>query len=239
MSVQTTLFDFLAGQERATQEPKLDHVEVAKKPKVDPELLLRMKEYIKRGILNKSDEYYNVVPGEFEVLETDDFSLSVYENDLRRKDKKLENGTYYDLRFVINSESYKLYKCYQENGKNTTAEDIYKLDMTQTAKDRFVEYMNDHGIDAAMTHFNIWSRPKCFTFARSTEPKELEKIAELVSEFAEYRQRLGFVDLYEQEFNFMRISKKKKSEDPACFDGSCLERNILNGKISIFSREVE
>lgn len=199
-------------------------------------LLGEMKAYIKNGVLHKSDQFYNIFPDDFRIEETSDVALSIYAHDLWRKGKKLEKGTYYDLRYAISSERYQIQRCYISKGKNITKDDIYALDIAWVAKEKFVDAMDLYGIEEAVEHFEIMKDMRYWTYARSMDISELERVQCLLSTFATLRS--GF-DLDAKEFNFIRETKRKKTDDPACFDGSCLERNILNGKISIFSREVD
>lgn len=242
--VSQSLFDIPNIKESTDNQVKTgERKDKGKKNKIEPildesvmALLEKMKEYIKKGILHKSDHFYNVFPDDFTIEETNDVNLSIYANDLRRKGQKLKDGTYYDLRYMISSERYQIQRCYISKGKNITKEDIYALDMVQVAKERFIDAMEHWGIEGAIKHYDIMKETRYWTYARSTDISELEEVQRLITTFATLKS--GF-DLNTKEFNFIRETQKKKTDDPACFDGSCLERNILNGKISIFSREVD
>jgi len=199
-------------------------------------LLYGMKTFIERGILFKSDSFYNVVSSSSEIVPTSDLDMDIYKHDLWRKGKEFIPGTYYDLRFAVDSESYRIYDAYMRSGGSLSVEDIKGLQISSVAKGFFIETMENSGLEEAISYYKILERPKYASFARSTSIEDLEVVRELLESFVGYR---GGLDLEEKCFNFIRASRKMKNDAPACFDGNCLEKNILNGKISIFSREID
>lgn len=209
---------------------------VIEKDEFPTELLEKMKHYIKIGVLFKTDEFYKVVPEEYRIEETCEMQLSFFSHDLQKKGKKLEEGTYQDLIFLIDSTSYRIYKLYMDKKEDLTKEDILGLDIEQMAKDNFISRLEADGVAAAIEYFQILKRPKYHPFARSTKPEELEETRGIITQFVKLKKSY---DMEDKMFNFIRASKKKKTDDPACFDGNCLEKNIINGKIAIFGREVE
>ena len=120
------------------------------------------------------------------------------------------------------------------------------------AKQNFAEKLAESGVMAAAEFFGLIDRPVAYrTVARSTSSELLEAIPQL---FVSLKNEIEFVTLgdgldawieYDKQlpahksFRFLRSTRRlKEKNDPACFDGHCLEKNILNGKLGIFSREI-
>ena len=211
----------------------------------------RMKQLIKSRVLFKSDEYYSdLILDDFRIEETSSLDMAFHAKEMKIKNIEIVEGKqYYDLKFLINSDSYKLWKLYQNKGDNIAPEDIHSLDLPDSVKENFITSLNDLGVEGAMDRYNLRNRAKYRTVARYYDTNVLEEIIEILKAFEQYRGSavgLGFrfeemLDADEvKAFYFVRKSRVKiENSDPACFDGNCLERNILNGKIAIFGREVD
>jgi hypothetical protein len=211
-----------------------------------------LKKYIKNRILFKSDEYYSdLILDDFKIVETRNLEFSFHKKEMERNGIDVnENATYYDLKFKVNSDSYKLWKLYLDKNGEIIKDDVLSLDIPQIVKDNFTEALDDVGVDGAMKKYNLFNRGMYRTISRYHHVPTLEKIIEILKEFETYRKNavgvgFKFEEMLQAEevkaFYFVRksrVKKDKKNNDPACFDGNCLEKNILNGNIAIFGREV-
>jgi len=205
-----------------------------------------LKRYIKNRILFKSDEYYSdLILDDFEITETKDYNLAEHARDMKSKGIEIDKGkTYYDLKFKINSESYKLWTLYQDKDGNITPDDVMALDVPNIVKNNFIETMNDLGVDGAMEKYNLFNRGAYRTVAIYHHVPTLEKIIGVLKEFEVYRRNavgvgFKFEEMTEAEevkaFCFVRKTRAKKQTQNS---GNSLEKNIINGSVAIFGREV-
>jgi hypothetical protein len=211
MSNQPELFDFI-------------------KPQTDLKLL---KKFIREYVVLKDDNIFNIVSSSLKVEETREIDMAFLRSHL--KDKTIEfkeDETYYDLVAIVDSDSYKIYNLWNDKGMSMSKDDIYSLNVPAVVKDNFYGEVERNGLKEAIDCFRIMQRPKYKRVACSTDLKQLEVIKDMVIDIADNRADFNYDDL-----KFIRETREKK-QDPACFDGNCLEKNIINGKIALFGREV-
>jgi hypothetical protein len=194
-----------------------------------------LKTYVKEYKLLKDDALFNLIQDSFKIQKSNEIELSFFKSDLRDKTiNYIEDKQYYDLVAIINSDSYKIYQLFNQNKKEITKEDIYRLNVPTIVKENFWNYAERESLSDALEYFRIMERPTYKTVARSTETEELYYMQKVIKSII-----LNRSDIDENSLNFIRARRTKKQKDPACFDGNCLEKNIINGKIAIFGREVE
>lgn len=114
-----------------------------------------------------------------------------------------DNQGLYCLDFAISSDSERLLSAFEKNPAITAKE--------------------------ILTKFGIFDRPTYWTYAKSDSIDDINCVKELLIEFASLRDSLNLTD---KKFNFMRVNKRTKLDDqtaviPRCFDGLCLESNIM------------
>lgn len=114
-----------------------------------------------------------------------------------------DNQGLYCLDFAISSDSERLLSAFEKNPAITAKE--------------------------ILTKFGIFDRPTYWTYAKSYSIDDINCVKEILIEFASLRDSLNLTD---KKFNFMRVNKRTKLDDqtaviPRCFDGLCLESNIM------------
>jgi hypothetical protein len=209
MSKAPSLFDFMELNE-VEVKPKQSIVEVDKKKLKS--ILESMKRWINDGTLIKSDFYYNIC------------FWRPYKIEKRYSDE-------YELRFATSSDSERMLTAYELNN------DIKPLDFLNVGIASGAQRMlklwiedNPNGSTLDMlNHFRIFEYPHYYTRAKHINKETLEEVAQVLIDFAKLRESLTLTDT---KFSFMREHKIRKLEDqsatiPRCFDGLCLEANIM------------
>lgn len=176
------------------------------------ELLIKMKKFIDLGILFPSDYYYNIAYYRKERIYQD-------------------NQGVYCLDFAISSDSERLLSAFEKNPA-ITAKELLGVGIANGAVKTIQRHLDENPHITAkeiLTKFGIFDRPTYWTYAKSDSIDDINCVKELLIEFASLRDSLNLTD---KKFNFMRVNKRTKLEDqtaviPRCFDGLCLESNIM------------
>lgn len=209
------LFDFMQDIEEKPIEEVAKNIVIKELDEKElKSILAQMKKYIDDGILIKSDFYYNIC----------------YWRPYEIKEKILEKGIY-ELKFASSSDSERIMTAYELN-PNIEPLELINTGIAKRAQQSIRDYINTHSdcsTKQVLEHFRIFEYPHYYARAKSSNSKELEKVAELLIRFAKLRELLT---LEETRFSFMREKKRTKLEDqtttiPRCFDGLCLEANMM------------
>ena len=175
-------------------------------------LLQGIKKFIDLGILFPSDYYYNIAYYRKERIYQD-------------------NEGMYCLDFAISSDSERLLSAFEKNPA-ITAKELLGVGIANGAVKTIQRHIDENPQITAkeiLTKFGIFDRPTYWTYAKSDSIDDINCVKELLIEFASLRDSLNLTD---KKFNFMRVNKRTKLEDqtaviPRCFDGLCLESNIM------------
>lgn len=175
-------------------------------------LLQGIKKFIDLGILFPSDYYYNIAYYRKEKIYQDNQGL-------------------YCLDFAISSDSERLLSAFEKNPAITSKE-LLGVGIANGAVKTIQRHIDENLQITAkeiLTKFGIFDRPTYWTYAKSDSIDDINCVKELLIEFASLRDSLNLTD---KKFNFMRVNKRTKLEDqtaviPRCFDGLCLESNIM------------
>jgi hypothetical protein len=171
-----------------------------------------MKKFIDLGILFPSDYYYNIAYYRKERIYQDNQGL-------------------YCLDFAISSDSERLLSAFEKNPA-ITAKELLGVGIANGAVKTIQRHIDENPQITAkeiLTKFGIFDRPTYWTYAKSDSIDDINCVKELLIEFSSLRDSLNLAD---KKFNFMRVNKRTKLEDqtaviPRCFDGLCLESNIM------------
>jgi len=178
------------------------------------ETLNLLKQYIKSGVINESDTYFNIA----------------YE-----REPKVDNDDgVYKLRFAQSSDSERLLAVYEHN-PDIEPIGLLGAGVAKGALKSIRSYIDDNSTTTTkeiLEHFSIFDYPTYkWTHAQSTSLDEINTDKQLIIDWAKLKERLQ-LDLSEYRFTFMRLNKRNKTEDqtkviPQCFDGMCLEKNFM------------
>ncbi|WP_187648665.1 hypothetical protein [Nitrosophilus labii] len=183
--------------------------------KIINKLIEQLKNYIKEGVLIRSDDLYNI-------------SL-----DYPYKIEKTW-GDEYGLYFVPDSDTVKIYQHLVE--RNGTLKELLSLDLAQGALNNIRQFIIDNPnatIEEFIKRFRI-NEPikRYFRYAETKDKELLEKVALTIIEFKKMR---SFIDTSHKKFNPLKNRRGRNEGKPGCFDGLCIEKNIE--KIFPFARE--
>jgi len=203
-AVQLSLFDDINSSKTSTfNEVKLE------------QMLKDLKKYIKTGVINTSDTYFNIAVHREPKIE------------------KTEDGVY-QLRFAQSSDSERLLSAYEAN-PNIKPIGLLGVGLPKGVLDRLDLHIKDNPNDTVkdiFDFFRIWNYPTYnWVHAQSTSLDEINSVKELIIDWAKLKEEMH-LDLSEGRFTFMRTNKRAKMEDqttviPQCFDGLCLEKNFM------------
>ncbi len=137
----------------------------------------------------------------------------------------------YCLDFAISSDSERLLSAFEKNPA-ITAKELLGVGIANGAVKTIQRHIDENPqitTKEILTKFGIFDRPTYWTYAKSDSIDDINCVKELLIEFASLRDSLNLTD---KKFNFMRVNKRTKLEDqtaviPRCFDGLCLESNIM------------
>jgi hypothetical protein len=209
---QPNLFEFDQNIFETNSTSAYESDEVNQGNKNLDELLQGIKKFIDLGILFPSDYYYNIAYYRKEKIYQDNQGL-------------------YCLDFAISSDSERLLSAFEKNPAITSKE-LLGVGIANGAVKTIQRYIDENPQITAkeiLTKFGIFDRPTYWTYAKSDSIDDINCVKELLIEFASLRDSLNLTD---KKFNFMRVNKRTKLEDqtaviPRCFDGLCLESNIM------------
>ena len=202
-TVQLSLFDDITSNNSTTY----NEVEIEK-------TLNELKKFIKSGVINESDTYFNISTEREPIIK--------------------EDNEVYGLHFAQSSDSERLLTLYEHNPKIKPTE-LLGAGVASAALKSIKCYIDENPTATTkevLEHFSIFNYPTYrWTHAQSKSLEELEIVKNLIIRWAKLKNRLLF-DLSEGRFTFMRINKRNKEKDqtkivPQCFDGMCLEQNFL------------
>ena len=177
--------------------------------------LKQLKQYIKDGVINPSDTYFNIA----------------YHRE--PKIKKSNDGVY-QLCFAQASDSERLLSAYEAN-PNIKPMDLLGVGVPQSVIERLhmhIQSNPDDTVEDIFDYFRIWNYPTYnWVHAQSESMDIINSAKDLIVEWAKLKEEI-VMDLQDTKFSFMRKNKRKKSEDqttviPQCFDGLCLEHNLM------------
>ena len=141
--------------------------------------------------------------------------------------KFIDLGILFPSDYYYNIAYYRKERIYQDN------QGVYCLDFAISSdSERLLSAFEKNPAITAkeiLTKFGIFDRPTYWTYAKSYSIDDINCVKEILIEFASLRDSLNLTD---KKFNFMRVNKRTKLEDqtaviPRCFDGLCLESNIM------------
>jgi hypothetical protein len=209
---QPNLFEFDQNIFETNSTSAYESDEVNQGNKNLDELLQGIKKFIDLGILFPSDYYYNIAYYRKEKIYQDNQGL-------------------YCLDFAISSDSERLLSAFEKNPAITSKE-LLGVGIANGAVKTIQRHIDENPQITAkeiLTKFGIFDRPTYWTYAKSDSIDDINCVKELLIEFASLRDSLNLTD---KRFNFMRVNKRTKLEDqtaviPRCFDGLCLESNIM------------
>lgn len=209
---QPNLFEFDQNIFETNSTRAYESDEVNQGNKNLDELLQGIKKFIDLGILFPSDYYYNIAYYRKEKIYQDNQGL-------------------YCLDFAISSDSERLLSAFEKNPAITSKE-LLGVGIANGAVKTIQRHIDENPQITAkeiLTKFGIFDRPTYWTYAKSDSIDDINCVKELLIEFASLRDSLNLTD---KRFNFMRVNKRTKLEDqtaviPRCFDGLCLESNIM------------
>ena len=209
---QPNLFEFDQNIFETNSTSAYESDEVNQGNKNLDELLQGIKKFIDLGILFPSDYYYNIAYYRKEKIYQDNQGL-------------------YCLDFAISSDSERLLSAFEKNPAITSKE-LLGVGIANGAVKTIQRHIDENPQITAkeiLTKFGIFDRPIYWTYAKSDSIDDINCVKELLIEFASLRDSLNLTD---KKFNFMRVNKRTKLEDqtaviPRCFDGLCLESNIM------------
>lgn len=209
---QPNLFEFDQNIFETNSTSAYESGEVNQGNKNLDELLQGIKKFIDIGILFPSDYYYNIAYYRKEKIYQDNQGL-------------------YCLDFAISSDSERLLSAFEKNPAITSKE-LLGVGIANGAVKTIQRHIDENPQITAkeiLTKFGIFDRPTYWTYAKSDSIDDINCVKELLIEFASLRDSLNLTD---KKFNFMRVNKRTKLEDqtaviPRCFDGLCLESNIM------------
>jgi len=209
---QPNLFEFDQNIFETNSTSAYESDEVNQGNKNLDELLQGIKKFIDLGILFPSDYYYNI---------------AYYRKERIYQDKQ----GMYCLDFAISSDSERLLSAFEKNPA-ITAKELLGVGIANGAVKTIQRHIDENPQITAkeiLTKFGIFDRPTYWTYAKSDSIDDINCVKELLIEFASLRDSLNLTD---KKFNFMRVNKRTKLEDqtaviPRCFDGLCLESNII------------
>lgn len=209
---QPNLFEFDQNIFETNSTSAYESDEVNQGNKNLDELLQGIKKFIDLGILFPSDYYYNIAYYRKEKIYQDNQGL-------------------YCLDFAISSDSERLLSAFEKNPAITSKE-LLGVGIANGAVKTIQRHIDENPQITAkeiLTKFGIFDRPTYWTYAKSDSIDDINCVKELLIEFASLRNSLNLTD---KRFNFMRVNKRTKLEDqtaviPRCFDGLCLESNIM------------
>lgn len=209
---QPNLFEFDQNIFETNSTSAYESDEVNQGNKNLDELLQGIKKFIDLGILFPSDYYYNIAYYRKEKIYQDNQGL-------------------YCLDFAISSDSERLLSAFEKNPAITSKE-LLGVGIANGAVKTIQRHIDENPQITAkeiLTKFGIFDRPTYWTYAKSDSIDDINCVKELLIEFASLRDSLNLTD---KKFNFMRVNKRTKLEDqtaviPRCFDGLCLESNIV------------
>ncbi len=209
---QPNLFEFDQNIFETNSTSTYESDEVNQGNKNLDELLQGIKKFIDLGILFPSDYYYNIAYYRKEKIYQDNQGL-------------------YCLDFAISSDSERLLSAFEKNPAITSKE-LLGVGIANGAVKTIQRHIDENPQITAkeiLTKFGIFDRPTYWTYAKSDSIDDINCVKELLIEFASLRDSLNLTD---KKFNFMRVNKRTKLEDqtaviPRCFDGLCLESNIM------------
>jgi hypothetical protein len=209
---QPNLFEFDQNIFETNSTSAYESDEVNQGNKNLDELLQGIKKFIDLGILFPSDYYYNIAYYRKEKIYQDNQGL-------------------YCLDFAISSDSERLLSAFEKNPAITSKE-LLGVGIANGAVKTIQRHIDENPQITAkeiLTKFGIFDRPTYWTYAKSDSIDDINCVKELLIEFASLRDSLNLTD---KKFNFMRVNKRTKLEDqttviPRCFDGLCLESNIM------------
>jgi len=209
---QPNLFEFDQNIFETNSTSAYESEEVSQDNKNLDDLLQGIKKFIDLGILFPSDYYYNIAYYRKEKIYQDNQGL-------------------YCLDFAISSDSERLLSAFEKNPAITSKE-LLGVGIANGAVKTIQRHIDENPQITAkeiLTKFGIFERPTYWTYAKSDSIDDINCVKELLIEFASLRDSLNLTD---KKFNFMRVNKRTKLEDqtaviPRCFDGLCLESNIM------------
>ena len=209
---QPNLFEFDQNIFETNSTSAYESDEVSQDNKNLDDLLQGIKKFIDLGILFPSDYYYNIAYYRKEKIYQDNQGL-------------------YCLDFAISSDSERLLSAFEKNPAITSKE-LLGVGIANGAVKTIQRHIDENPQITAkeiLTKFGIFDRPTYWTYAKSDSIDDINCVKELLIEFALLRDSLNLTD---KKFNFMRVNKRTKLEDqtaviPRCFDGLCLESNIM------------
>ncbi len=209
---QPNLFEFDQNIFETNSTSTYESDEVNQGNKNLDELLQGIKKFIDLGILFPSDYYYNIAYYRKERIYQDNQGL-------------------YCLDFAISSDSERLLSAFEKNPA-ITAKELLGVGIANGAVKTIQRHLDENPHITAkeiLTKFGIFDRPTYWTYAKSDSIDDINCVKELLIEFASLRDSLNLTD---KKFNFMRVNKRTKLDDqtaviPRCFDGLCLESNIM------------
>lgn len=209
---QPNLFEFDQNIFETNSTSAYESDEVNQGNKNLDELLQGIKKFIDLGILFPSDYYYNIAYYRKEKIYQDNQGL-------------------YCLDFAISSDSERLLSAFEKNPAITSKE-LLGVGIANGAVKTIQRHIDENQQITAkeiLTKFGIFDRPTYWTYAKNDSIDDINCVKELLIEFASLRDSLNLTD---KKFNFMRVNKRTKLEDqtaviPRCFDGLCLESNIV------------
>lgn len=203
-ALQLSLFDDISSSKTiAYNESKIE------------KMLVKLREFINSGVINTSDTYFNIA----------------YHRE--PKIEKTEDGIY-QLHFAQSSDSERLLSAYEVN-PNIKPIELLGVGVPKGVLKRLNSHIKDNPnntVKDIFDFFRIWNYPTYrWTHAQSSSLDEINSVKELIIDWAKLKEEIQ-LDLSEGKFTFMRTNKRAKTEDqtkviPQCFDGLCMEANIM------------
>lgn len=176
------------------------------------QLLIEVKKYIVAEQLIKTDTYYDIA----------------WNRGYRIEKSIFESGAL-ELNLAYSSESETILKAYEDN-PDIKPIDFLLLDLPEITRGilkNTIEESPKLSTLELMKMFRIFEYPHYRTFAYAKTEDELLKIYDIIQKFDKI-SKAKLIEVNDKKFNFVRATRKKKSreEEPACFDGNCLDKKL-------------
>jgi len=177
-------------------------------------LLEKLRKYIKDGVINTSDTYFNIA--------------------YHREAKIVKTNNVYCLYFAQASDSERLLSAYEAKN-DITPEELLKLSLPNGVIKSLSLYIKNNpnaDVKEIFDNFRIWEYPSYnWIHAQATSMATIEIVKDLIIEWVLLKEEMK-PDLSEGRFTFMRTNKRAKEADqttvlPQCFDGLCLENHFM------------
>lgn len=184
------------------------------KSRIDDKLLERMRKAVESGLMNKSDKCHKIDTG---------YPIEIV---------KLCNG--YGVRATGISDSSIWLRVYESGLGDTPRSFLNACDAAGAYTKTAWELLGrQSGITVAqmITHFNIRGSIRPLLRTNEISREDAEAMAALLREWAVVREQITDEECFVMnQLNFLRKSRRKKNneQEPGCFDGLCIDRQLAN-----------